>query len=86
MIKNRLRDAFGDDIAKSYTVIGEPTSLPDAAQLAKDDPYQFQWWALGLGGARRTDQKKGADQGVDGRLLAGSGKTKQIIISVKAGM
>jgi site-specific DNA-methyltransferase (adenine-specific) len=90
LIKSRLRDAFGDDIAKTYQVIGEPVSLPDAAQLARDDPYQFQWWSLGLVGARRADQKKGADQGVDGRLLfhdepGSNGKTKQIILSVKSG-
>ncbi len=76
-------------MAKTYAVIGEPTSLPDATELAKEDPYQFQWWALGLVGARRAEQKKGADQGIDGRLFfhdeGGTGKTKQILISVKAG-
>jgi site-specific DNA-methyltransferase (adenine-specific) len=90
LIKSRLRDAFGDEIAKTYQVIGEPASLPDAAELAKEDPYQFQWWALGLVGARRADQKKGADRGIDGRLLFhdgpdASGRTKQIILSVKSG-
>jgi site-specific DNA-methyltransferase (adenine-specific) len=90
LIKSRLRDAFGPGVSKTYTVIGEPTSLPDATELAHEDPYQFQWWALGLVGARRTDQKKGADQGVDGRLFfhdepGASGRTKQIIMSVKAG-
>jgi len=69
--------------------MGEPTSLPDATELAKDDPYQFQWWALGLVGARRAEQKKGADHGIDGRLFfhdeGGTGKTKQILLSVKAG-
>jgi len=89
LIKSRLRDAFGKEVAKSYRVIGEPVSVPDAAELAKEDPYQFQWWALGLVGARPTDQRKGADQGVDGRLLfhdeGAGGKTKQIILSVKSG-
>jgi DNA modification methylase len=89
LIKSRLRDAFGEDVAKTYTVVGEPTSLPDATELAKDDPYQFQWWALGLVGARRAEQKKGADHGIDGRLFfhdeGGTGKTKQILLSVKAG-
>jgi SAM-dependent methyltransferase len=89
LIKSRLRDAFGEEVAKTYTVIGEPVSKEDAAELAKEDPYQFQWWALGLVGARRTDQRKGADHGIDGRLLfhdeGGSGRTKQIILSVKAG-
>ncbi len=89
LIKHRLRDTFGDDITQSYEVIGEPVSLPDAEVLGKDDPFQFQWWALGLVGARPVEQKKGADQGIDGRLyfhddMAGA-KTKQIIFSVKAG-
>ena len=88
LIKSRLRDAFGDEVARTYQVIGEPVSPPDAAELAKEDPYQFQWWALGLVGARRSDQKKGSDQGIDGRLFfhdEENGRTKQIILSVKSG-
>ena len=88
LIKHRLKDAFGDGVSKTYRVIGEPVSLPDAQQLAADDPYQFQWWALGLVGARPVEQKKGADKGIDGRLYfhdEPGGKTKQIILSVKAG-
>jgi len=89
LIKSRLRDAFGEAVAKTYKVIGEPVSVQDAAELAKDDPYQFQWWSLGLVGARRTEQKKGSDQGIDGRLYfhdePEGGKTKQIILSVKSG-
>ena len=87
LIKNRLNDAFGE--AAKYEVIGEPISVPDAETLAKADPYQFQWWALGLVGARPTEQKKGADKGIDGRIYfhdeAKGGKTKQIIIQVKGG-
>ncbi len=88
LIKSRLRDAFGDEVSKTYQIICEPTSLPDAQELAHEDPFQFQWWSLGLVGARRTEQKKGADQGIDGRLYfhdEENGKTKQIILSVKSG-
>jgi len=42
LIKYRLRDAFGESIAQTYKVIGEPVSLPDGRQLAGEDPYQFQ--------------------------------------------
>jgi len=35
--------------------VGEPVSLPDAEALAAQDPYQFQWWALGLVGARPVE-------------------------------
>ena len=87
LIRHRLRDSFGKDFR--LEVIGEPTSLQDAFALAKQDPYQFQWWALGLAGARPVEQKKGADRGIDGRLYfhdeGRGGKTKQIIFSVKAG-
>lgn len=87
LIKHRLQDSF---IGKAkYKVIGEPTDLAGARELAKNDPYQFQWWALGLIGARPAEQKKGADKGIDGRLYFHDdpkGKeTKQIIFSVKAG-
>jgi site-specific DNA-methyltransferase (adenine-specific) len=91
LIKHRLRDAFRDGVSESYEVIGEPVSIPDAAALAKEDPFQFQWWALGLVGARRVDRAtiKGSDQGIDGRLYfhdePTGGDTKQIILSVKSG-
>jgi DNA modification methylase len=88
LIKKRLSDAFGPEIKSTYEVIGEPTDYAGAEQLAEEDKYQFQWWALGQVGARPTDQKKGADRGIDGRLYFhddDSGKSKQIIFSVKAG-
>jgi DNA modification methylase len=87
LMKSRLAALQTDKHAVEYEVIGEPVSLKDARQLAKDDPYQFQWWALGLVGARPIEQKKGADKGIDGRIYffdEGS-KTKQVIISIKAG-
>lgn len=88
LIRHRLRDAYGDNIEDTYEVVGEPVSQPDAAALAASDPYQFQWWALGLVGARPAEGKKGADKGIDGRVYfhdSATGKTKQIVISVKAG-
>lgn len=88
LMKHRLRTAFGDSVW--FKVVGEPVSLPDAQELAMQDQYQFQWWALGLVGARPVEQKKGADKGIDGRLYffpdrTMSGNAQQIIFSVKAG-
>jgi site-specific DNA-methyltransferase (adenine-specific) len=88
LIKHRLQTKFGSRIP--YRVIGEPVDLSGAKALAEQDPFHFQVWALGLVGARPTDLKKGADQGIDGRIYffdehLDSGKTKQIIFSVKAG-
>ncbi len=86
LIKTRLKDSFGE--AAAFDVIGEPTSVPDAEALAAADPYQFQWWALGLVGARPVEQKKGADKGIDGRIVFQGdkpGKFESVILSVKAG-
>jgi len=89
LIKTRLLDSYGKKIEATYKVIGEPVDFAGATQLAKDDPYQFQWWTLGLVGARPVEKKKGADKGIDGRMYfhdeGVSGKTKQIILSVKGG-
>jgi len=86
LVKRRLEDAFGDSV--QFQVIGEPTTLEEAKSLAAQDKYQFQWWALGLVGARPAEGKKGSDRGIDGRLYFhddASGKTKQVILSVKGG-
>jgi hypothetical protein len=83
-----LRDAYQDKV--KFQVIGEPTTIDEAEQLAGTEPYQFQYWALGLVHARPTEEKKGADKGIDGRLYfheeGKKGKdTRQVIFSVKAG-
>jgi len=89
LMKHRLEDTFGDDI--NYKVIGEPVDLEGAEELAQQDPYQFQWWASGLVGARpfESEKKKGADRGIDGCINfhddPNMKKTKQIILQVKCG-
>jgi DNA modification methylase len=89
LIKHRLADRYGPEIAQAYRVVGEPTTVEDAAVLAREDPFQFQAWALGLVGARVAgSDKKGGDKGIDGRLYFHDGiggDTKQIVLSVKAG-
>ncbi len=89
LIKKRLSDTYGEDIKKSYLVIGEPKDFSGAAKLAEENKYQFQWWALGLVGARPAEEKKGADRGIDGRLYFRDDehnvKARQILLSVKAG-
>jgi len=87
LMKKRFADMFGK--RAHYEVVGEPTTLSDAAALAAQNKHQFEWWALSLVGARPAETQKGADKGIDGRLYFHDGdaksKTKQIIISVKGG-
>lgn len=87
LIKNRLRDTYGNKI--EIITVGEPTTPNEAAVLAEQDKYQFQWWALGLVAARPVEQKKGADHGIDGKILfrddLKSPRPEQIILQVKGG-
>jgi site-specific DNA-methyltransferase (adenine-specific) len=75
--------------------LGEPADLGAARQLASEDRYQFQYWALSLIKARplggqvdgRTG-KKGADGGIDGEIPfidEATGRAKRVIVQVKSG-
>ncbi len=71
-----------------YKVIGEPVDLAGAEELARQNKYQFQWWALSLIGARPYgNKKKGADTGIDGYLyfMDERDKVKKAIVQVKSG-
>lgn len=79
----------------TYRIIGEPEDLDGVRQLASEDRYQFQWWALSLikarplgGNDKDKTGKKGADKGVDGTITfidEQGGKAKRVIVSVKSG-
>lgn len=93
--KYRLNDAFKLIEKKDYQVIGEPEDIGSARQLAIDDRYQFQWWALSLikarplgGEAGSKTGKKGSDKGIDGVITFiddNSGKPKRLLVQVKSG-
>ena len=71
-----------------YKVIGEPKDIAGARELATQNKYQFQWWALSLIGARPYgDKKKGADTGIDGYcyFMDEKDKVKKAIVQVKSG-
>ncbi len=93
--KYRLKDAFDLVEKVDYQVIGEPEDIQAAQQLAQDDRYQFQWWALSLiqaqplGGDIGSKQgKKGSDKGIDGMIIFlddPQNKPKKLIVQVKSG-
>jgi site-specific DNA-methyltransferase (adenine-specific) len=95
MHKNRLKEHFNLEPGKDYAVLGEPEDLAGAHQLAKDDRYQFQWWALSLIKARplggldgSKEGKKGSDKGIDGIITFmddAKKSVKRVIVSVKSG-
>ena len=92
--KYRLQDTFNTTAGKNYRVIGEPCDEAAAVQLAKDNRYQFQWWALSLVGAKplggeqdSKTGKKGKDRGIDGviNFVEAKGKPKRVLVQVKSG-
>jgi site-specific DNA-methyltransferase (adenine-specific) len=90
--KYRLQEMFPD---VAFDVIGEPQSVQSARQLAQDDRFQFEWWALSLvrarpvGGEEGSKKgKKGADRGIDGVVTFvddAGGKPKRVLVQVKSG-
>jgi site-specific DNA-methyltransferase (adenine-specific) len=88
VMRARLKDVFDlDDVA----VIGQPTEVEGARQLAQSPAgrYQFQWWALGLVDAQPVGgvQKKGADRGIDGVITFSDERhaLQTVVGSVKSG-
>ncbi len=88
LMRHRLHDTFKDELSP-YEVIGDPKDVNSAKALFDEDPYKFEWWALGLVDARPAqDKRRGADTGIDGYINFfddNSGKPKRIIVQVKGG-
>jgi site-specific DNA-methyltransferase (adenine-specific) len=87
VIEKRFDEIF-EEI--SFQVKGVPESKDDAADLARRDPFQFQWRAASRVEALPHDgrNKKGPDKGIDGVIPFfddATGLAKRCIVSVKSG-
>lgn len=86
LIEKRMRAAFPD---VALRVEGTPRDRASADDLARRDPYQFQWWVVAMidavpcGGRRR----KGADGGIDGIIYFRPERraVARALVSVKGG-
>ena len=89
LMKSRLKTAFNLDPGADYAVVGEPRDVGSARALWEQDPYQFQFWAVSLLEAQpQAEQRRGADQGIDGIIyfVDGPRRTPQkVVIQVKGG-
>ena len=86
LMRQRLDDMFGD--AVQYTVVGQPADVASAQALALQNRHPFEWWGLSLIKAHPAQDKKGADQGMDGLLYfvdEAKTNTKKVIVQVKSG-
>jgi DNA modification methylase len=87
IIRERLKKNGLED-TRDFEVWGSPETPEDAAKLAGEAPYQFQWWAVRRLNGKEIERKKGADKGIDGRItLIGDveGRFPEAVVSVKAG-
>jgi len=91
VMKSRLGESFP---GIQFEVIGEPEDLAGAKALARQDRYQFQWWALSRIKAKPfpEERRKGADKGIDGVIdfvdrdeATGKEAMKRAVVSVKSG-
>lgn len=94
LMKYRLQDMFGLKPGEHYEVVGEPTTLAGARQLANENRYQFQFWAGSLvrakpvgGESGSREGKRGKDRGIDGVInFFDNGATSQrVLVQVKSG-
>jgi len=89
LIQARLKDTYGDDIAKTYRVEGIPRDLPGAQALFNASPFDFERWAVTLADGTPNEKQVG-DRGIDGviRFLndaKGKAEGGRVLVSVKGG-
>ncbi len=93
LILKRLEDTFGKASLASVKVDGIPRDMRSAEALAlrKDDRTrkEFEKWAVLTYSNNRAviNQKKGADQGIDGTayFMVGPNETEKMVFQVKSG-
>ena len=95
LLKYRLESMYNIRAGADYRILGEPEDVGSARQLAQDDRYQFQWWALSLvrakplGGVEGERKgKKGSDKGIDGVITfvdSGLARGGRLLVQVKSG-
>jgi len=88
LIEYRMRTVF----KVRPRVVGAPTTLESAQNLADRDKYQFELWAATRIDGIRPNKKKGADRGIDGVGYMSTGADGRgnplygkVVVSVKGG-
>ena len=85
LIERRMKAAFP---GIALNVEGTPRDRASAEDLARRDPYQFQWWAVSMIDAVPfAGRKKGPDGGIDGIIYfkPERQRTAKALVSVKGG-
>lgn len=95
LMTSRLEGEFGLRVGEDFTVEGTPQDEDAARYLFAQDPFQFQFWIVGLIGAQpygasaaNRKGKKGGDTGIDGLMYfrtPGGERLEKVVVSVKGG-
>lgn len=96
LVKHRIRKQFVDKNVKIF-IDGLPKDLSGAKELAKKDPFEFEYWVCDLVNAMPAQSKteenmRGADKGIDGIITFSKGTDEKnnytygkVIVQVKSG-
>jgi DNA modification methylase len=87
LISKRLIDTHGEEVAETFETRGIPRDLAGAKALFRQDPFDFERWAVSLVDAQPNLRQVG-DKGADGVIrfpLDGSKAIGRALVSVKGG-
>jgi len=87
LIEKRLLATFGSQIEATYAVAGIPHDKAGAYALFKENPFDFERWAVAMVGAQPNAKQVG-DKGIDGVAkfpLGMKNEVGRILVSVKGG-
>lgn len=83
LVEKRLRDSFGETVASTYDIKGNPNDIDSAQVLWNSNTREFELWALSLVGAKPRPRNGGVD-GVLG-FYDKDRKVQKIVVQVKGG-
>jgi len=84
LVETQLSERYGLVKGEQYVEQGIPNSVESATALFKDDPFQFEHWAVEY--VEGFPTKKTGDEGVDGRIyFEADGAYAAMVLSVKGG-
>ncbi|QDK03772.1 DNA methylase [Streptomyces phage Yasdnil] len=87
LIDARLRHTYGEEIRKTYEILGIPRDIAGAAALFKRSPFEFERWCVMMLDGQPNEKQVG-DRGIDGVIrfpIDGKGGSDRVLVSVKGG-
>lgn len=87
LIRKRLKNTYGEEIAATYKVHGVPEDAVGAQAMFEENPFEFERWAVSLVDGQPNEKQVG-DRGIDGQIrfpVDQNMNLGRVIVSVKGG-